>query len=250
MGHVHVHDEPIYLQSPVFVEGLPGLGLVDKIATDHLIDTFDMTYYASIECPSLPDVTSYVAERHEPLAPVRIYADEERDLLALKSDIAVSPEVVSDFASCLTELLVNHDAFPIYTSGLELGPGEDGNRDPSIYGIATGQGRRFLVEHGIDPPTDDGLWSGPTGALLGLARKQGPTSIGFIVETDPDYPDPEAACTLIERGVEPLVRERVNLEPFRERAAEIRETKQSLAARMQESDNNESSKAESLRMYH
>ncbi len=100
----------------MLVEGLPGVGLVGKIAADHLIDQFDMSYYASIECPSLPAVTSYRAGSADPMAAVRIYADEERDLLALQSDVAVSPEVVSDFASCLTTFLVEHDALPIYVS--------------------------------------------------------------------------------------------------------------------------------------
>lgn len=102
----------------MFVEGLPGLGLVGKIVTDHLIDQFDMTYYASIERPSLPSVTSYSAGHHEPLSPVRVYADEDQNLLALRADVAVSPQVVSDFASCLTNFLTEHDALPIYASGL------------------------------------------------------------------------------------------------------------------------------------
>lgn len=250
MGHVHVHDENVHLHDPVFVEGLPGFGLVGKIASDHLIDQFDMTYYASIECPSLPAVVSYGSGRHEPLSPVRIYADEERNLLALRADVAVSPQLVSDFASCLTNFLTEHDALPIYASGLGLESNADLDDDRSVYGIATGHGRRRLFEHEIDPPPEGGIWSGPTGALLDQARKQGFTSLGLVVETDPEFPDPEAACKLIEDGIGPISGVTVNLEPLREQIAEIRDTKQSLAARMQVSDANESSKAESLRMYH
>lgn len=42
--------------------------------------------------------------------PVWTYADEERNLLALQADVAVSPQVVSGFASCLTYFLTEYDA--------------------------------------------------------------------------------------------------------------------------------------------
>lgn len=250
MGHVHVHSEDVRLRNPVFVEGLPGVGLVGKIASDHLIEQLDMVYYASIECPSLPAVTSYSAGRREPEPPVRIYADAEQNLLALQSDVAVSPEVVSDFASCLTTFLVEHDALPIYVSGLAGDADEDLDAGRSLYGIATGHGRQLLVDHDIDPPIEEGIWSGPTGALLDLARKRGLASVGLMVETDPEFPDPEAACILLKDGVSSLTGTTVNTDKLREQAADIRETKQSLAVEMRESDTNESSKAESLRMYH
>lgn len=252
MGHVHIHDNNVRLQNPIFVEGFPGIGLVGKIAADHLIDQFSMSYYASIECPSLPAVTSYGPSCREPLAPVRIYADQERNLLALKADVAVSPQIVSDFASCLTNFLVEHDALPIYVTGLARAADADLDADRALYGIATGpgQGRQILVEHDVDPPAEEGIWSGPTGALLDLARKQELTSVGLIVETDPEFPDPAAACTLIEDGISPITGITVSVEPLKERAIDIRNTKQSLATEMRESEANESSKAESLGMYH
>ncbi|MEF8882717.1 MAG: PAC2 family protein, partial [Halapricum sp.] len=50
MAHVNVHREDLDFDEPVLVEGLPGLGLVGKIAADHLVDTFEMDHYASIHC--------------------------------------------------------------------------------------------------------------------------------------------------------------------------------------------------------
>lgn len=46
-SHVHVHDDSVHLWNPKFVEGFPALGLVGKIATDHLLNQFDVTYYAA-----------------------------------------------------------------------------------------------------------------------------------------------------------------------------------------------------------
>ena len=38
--------EDVALDSPTLIEGFPGVGLVGKIAADHLIDSFEMTHYA------------------------------------------------------------------------------------------------------------------------------------------------------------------------------------------------------------
>lgn len=138
---------------------------------------------------------------------------------------------------------------PLTFSGLSRAETADSTDERSVYGIATGTGGNILADLNIDPPSEDGLWSGPTGAILNLARFEGITSLGLIVETDPEFPDPEAACTLIERGIAPLAGIEVDVVPLRERAAEIREEKKALADQMRQPEADESSKAESLRMY-
>jgi len=249
MSHAVVRNEHVRLNSPVFIEGLPGLGLVGKLATDHLIDQLGMTYYASVECPSLPSVGAYHERDYRVRPAVRIYADERRDLLALQSDVAVSPQTVSDFASCLVGFLAERNALPISFSGLGRAGTSDSADGRSLYGVATGDGGRILSDLGIDPPSEDGLWSGPTGAMLNVARYEGITSLGLVVETDPERPDPQAACALLERGIAPVAGIEVDIDPLRERAAEIHESEQELADRMREPERDESSKAESLRMY-
>ena len=46
VSHVDTHEEDVEFESPTLVEGLPGVGLVGKIAVDHLVETFDMQHYA------------------------------------------------------------------------------------------------------------------------------------------------------------------------------------------------------------
>ena len=117
MAHV---DElvDVSLSEPVLVEGLPGLGLVGKIAADHLVEEFDMTYVAGIHCGGIPNVAIYHGGSPEVLPPVRIYADEERDLLVLQSDVPVSPSAAEEFAGCVTGWLQQYDVLPIYISGI------------------------------------------------------------------------------------------------------------------------------------
>ena len=64
--------------------------------------------------------------------------------------------------------------------------------------------RDLLVLQSDGPSVESRLISGPTGALLHCARTDGLTSVGLIVESDAQFPDPQAAKTLLTNGVTPI----------------------------------------------
>ena len=232
------------LESPVLVEGLPGVGLVGKIAADHLVRACDMDHYASCHCEGLPKVAVYQEDDPTVRSPVRIYADEQRDLLVLQSDVPVSPERATAFSTCVTGWLVEEDVTPIYLSGL---PAEkDGV--PEMYGISTGDGDTLLAEQEIAQPSESGLVSGPTGALLSDARQADLDSLGLIVQANKQFPDPEAARVLIVEGIEPIADIEVGTDTLVEQAEEISQARENLAKQMQQAED-ESSQAQPLGMY-
>jgi uncharacterized protein len=246
MAHVTVHSD-LELSEPVLVEGLPGVGLVGKIAVDHIVDALGMTYHASIEdCDGVPEVAMYGEGDHSVRPPVRIYADEQRDLLALQSDVPISPARAEQFASCLTAWLAGLDATPVYLSGL---PTDEKDVPPSLYGIATDDGLDDLDAAGVDAPSEEGLVSGPTGALLATAREQELGAVGLVVQSDKQFPDPEAARILIKEAIEPIADVDVELQTLVDKADEIRSAKERLAEQMQQATDEESTQAKPLRMY-
>lgn len=246
MAHVAVHERDVELDRPTLVEGLPGMGLVSKIVVDHLVETFGMVHHATIQCPGLPPVVTYEGGERTVRQPVRIYADAERDLLAVQSDVPVSPSAVDDFASCLTGWLADLRATGLYVSGRPADV--EGRDDRALSGVATAAADDLLETRGIDPPTEDGIWRGPTGALLNQAVESDLPALGVIVESDPDLPDPEAACTVLEDVIAPVVGFEVDAEELREHGEEIRAEQAGFARQMGEGDD-ESSRAEPLRMF-
>jgi len=120
---------------------------------------------------------------------------------------------------------------------------------PELYGIAAGDGVELLETAGIDSPEDGGVISGPIGALLSRAQRRGPDAIGLVVETDPRFPDPLGARTVIEGGIEPLAGIDVDTDPLIEEADEIIQAREQLARRMQQADRHESSQAEAIDIY-
>lgn len=245
MAQIRLQGEEAALEEPTLVEGFPGIGLVGKIATDHLIDDFEMDYYASVHCDGLPRVGVYRKGNPTVRPPVRIYVDEDRDLLALQSDAPIAAPAVGNVAECLTSWLVDTDVTPIFLSGF---PAEkDGV--PDLYGIATGGGADLLEAHDIATPSEDGVVSGPTGALINRSAQLDRDSLGLVVESSPQFPDPEAARVLIQKGIAPITDLEVDVTDLVDRAEEIREQREKLAERMQNLGDEESTQAQPLRMY-
>lgn len=244
MARVEIRDETVELETPTLVEGLPGAGLVGKIAADHLARELDTTYYAAVYCDGLPPVATYRGEDSTLRPPVRLYAAEAADLLVLRSDVPVSPSSAPDFATCLTDWLVEEDVLPLYISG--LGGQKEGA--PNLYGVSTGGGEELLDEAGIVPPADGGLISGPTGALMYRAEASDLDSVGLVVECDAQFPDPEAARVLTDAGISPLTGIDVDTDSLVEQAEDIRDARERLARRMGDADD-ESSEARPLRMF-
>jgi uncharacterized protein len=244
MAHVQVHRDDIELTAPTLVEGLPGVGLVGKIAADHLVDTLEMTHYASCHCDGLPEVAVFGDGDREYRPPVRLYADADRDLLVLQSDVPVSPNAADEFAGCLTGWLADHDATPLYLSRLPTE--KDGV--PALYGITSGDGDALLDEHAIPAPAEGGVVSGPTGALLYQADHDGLDAVGLVVESSKNFPDPEAARVLLVDGIEPIAGLDVDTDRLVEQAEEISQAREQLAQRMDDT-HEESSKAQPLGMY-
>jgi uncharacterized protein len=247
MAQINVRED-VSFDAPTLVEGLPGVGLVGKIATDHVVAELDMTLFASVDCDGIPQIAVYGEDDRDLRAPVRLYASEEHDLVALQSDVPISRTAASDFADCVTRWLADNDALPIYLSGL---PQEDGEPSdvPELFGVATGSTGSRLDDLDLDKPPESGVVGGPTGALLNRANERSLDAIGLVVESNPQFPDPAAARQLVLNGINPLADLDVGTDALVDQAEKIRDKREKLAQRMQQAEEAESSQAQPLRMF-
>ncbi|EMA58367.1 proteasome assembly chaperone family protein [Halorubrum kocurii] len=245
MARITVLDDEVSLDEPTLVEGFPGVGLVGKIATDHLIEAHEMVHYANVNCDGLPRVAVYRESDPSLTTPVRLYADSERDLVALRSDVPVNPGAATEVAGCLDNWFAETRAFPVFLSGLGR---EKDESPPDLYGVATGNGSEALSRAAVEEPPESGLVSGPTGAMLAESLERDRDAVGLVVESDPQFPDPEAARILIRDGIDQIAGIETPTEGLVDQATEIRNAKQAFAKRMQEATE-ESSQAEPLKMF-
>ncbi len=244
MARISVIDE-VPLTDPVLVEGFPGVGLVGKITADHLIDVHGMTHHANVHCEGLPRVATYAEADGALRTPVRLYADPETDLIALQSDVPVKPAAAIEFAGCLAGWFEESNVLPLYLSGIAR---ERDAAPPELFGVTTGPVDPRVQDVGLNAPPESGLVSGPTGAMLADALERDASAAGLIVESDPQFPDPEAARVLITEGIDPIAGTTTPTDGLVDQAEEIREAKEAFAKRMQQAAE-ESSQAEPLKMY-
>ncbi|MEF8818349.1 MAG: PAC2 family protein [Haloferacaceae archaeon] len=236
--------EPADVSEPTLIEGFPGVGLVGKIAADHMVESLDMVHHGNVHCEDLPPVVGYGEADPVLRTPVRLYADAERDLLVLQSDVPVAPGGADAVAACLGDV-VGDGVTALYLSGI---PAERDEEPPAVYGVATGGAEERLAEVDLPAPPEPGIVSGPTGALLARALERGEPSVGVVAESDPQFPDPAAARAVIREAIEPLAGVEVPTDELVEHASEIRQARERLARRMQEADT-DSSRAQPLGMY-
>ena len=244
MARIDRRLDDVSLDSPTLVEGFPGVGLVGKIVVDHLIEHLDMTHYANVHCEGVPPVTTYQTDSSELVTPVRLYVDADHDLLALQSDVPIKPNAATAFADCVTGWFDAESVLPVYVSGLP----RQVEAEPALYGVGAGGGAERLEAAGIETPDETGLVSGPTGALLAHAVENDTTAVGVVVESDPQFPDPDAATAVIERGIEPIADLNVDTTELSDKAAEIEEARKQLLKKVQQVSE-ENSRAEPIRMY-
>ena len=222
--------------------GWHGTGPVKTVAKVHLVEELDLEWVGSCYCDGLPEVAVYRGESMETMPPVRIYGDEERDLLVLQADVPVSPSQASAFTGCLVGWLESESVFPVFLSGLP----EEKSDVPGVYGIATGDGADRLADTDVTPPEQGGLISGPTGALVHAANKRNLDGVALIAQSEVQFPDPEAARAVIRRAIEPLIGIDIETDTLVERAEEIRAARERLAQQVHEGDD-ESTKATAIR---
>ena len=244
MAHIQVVADGIDLDSPTLIEGLPGVGLVGKIAADHLVEELSLTHYANVHCDGVEKVAIYDEGTAELSSPVRLYADEAGELLVLQSDVPVDAASATEFAECFSPWL-EQNALPVFVAGI---PTQERSDPPAMFGVGVADGVRVVEEAGFETPPERGVVSGPSGAFLAHAIENDHSAVGLIVESDPRFPDPAAAKVVLEEGIEAVTDVDVSPDVLDSRAEGIQQAKEQLAKRMQEAEES-SSEAKPLRMF-
>ncbi len=196
--------EEVKPKNPVLIQGVPGLGLVGKIAASYLIRKFDAKKIAVIysDYLPLPDGSSGirieggdVQDIQPPSYDIHLAEGPERDLLVLTSE--VQPIAFGQYK--VGELVLDYSqelgASTIITMGGYV-PGS-----PDIKGVFTCTNNddfmKRLKEVGVQPLAE-GYVTGAAGLLVGLADLREIASACLLGTTSGAFPDPKASKMVLE----------------------------------------------------
>lgn len=177
------------LNNPVFIEGLPGIGNVGKVAVDFLIDELKAEKLYEISSYTFPHSVFVNEDNLVELPIVEIFYKQFRgrkpDLLLLGGDVQPIDEVSSyEFSDKILDIVQKFDGKEVITlGGIGL---SDIPKKPKVY--CTGNSKKIIEKYKSDLVSNNlygivGPIIGVSGLLLGLASKRDMQAISFLAET-------------------------------------------------------------------
>ncbi|MDR1945133.1 MAG: proteasome assembly chaperone family protein [Candidatus Peribacteria bacterium] len=218
--------EEIELDNPIFIEALPGIGHVGKLAADHMIDELNATKFAEIYSPYFPpqvfvDENGIVENMINEFYYLKANNEEERDYILLVGNTqGLSPEGQFELCGHILDFVEKYGAKEMFTlGGLATGhPVEESK----VFGSATDiEMIELLKEVEISIRSADGSIVGASGLLLGLGKLRGIKGACLMGETPGYFIDAEAAESLLNK-LATLLNITINTDKLDERAEETK----------------------------
>lgn len=224
--HFNVLEE-VKLNNPIFIEALPGIGHVGKLAIDHVIDELDATKFVEIYSPLFPPQVlvgdeGIIEDMVNELYYLKSDEKDGRDFIFLVGNCqALSTEGQYEICGSILDFVENLGAREIYTlGGLATGQPVEGDR---VLGAATDEACiETLKEADIEIRSADGGIVGASGLFLSLGRLRGMSGSCLMGKTPGYFIDAEAAEAILKK-LSVLINIEVNTDKLEERADETRE---------------------------
>ena len=176
------------LRKPVFIEGLPGIGNVGKVAVDFLIDELRATKLYEITSYTFPHSVFVNEDNLVELPIVEVFYKKmggKRDILLLGGDVQPVDEISSyEFSEKVLDIVEQFDGIEVITlGGIGLA---DIPKKPKVY--STANSKKIIQKYKSSLVSNQlygvvGPIVGISGLLLGLAAKRKIDAISFLAET-------------------------------------------------------------------
>lgn len=204
MGWIKIieHEHP-KLRKPVLIQGLPGLGLVGKLAVDYLIEELKPKKIAELysDYLLLPDGKSGVLVNFEGVCHLPHYEfyayfndNGDSDILLLAGDT----QPVSWAQYMIAEKVINYARSLGVEEIITLGGTIVQTRKKEVYAVANDyEILKWLIRYGVKI-SRGGAVTGACGIMVGLAKLYGMKAFSLMGNVGEIYPDPEAAKAVLE----------------------------------------------------
>jgi uncharacterized protein len=190
---VRILEKP-ELKNTVLIEGLPGIGLVGKLAADHMLDKLKAKKFAEIYSPFLPPQVTIKEDGTVQLVNNEMYywKGEKNDIILLLGDFqGITPDSQYKLSEKAIDISLEYGLKRIFTLG-GLGTG-DIVRSPKVFGAATSLEQvEELKKYGVIFRGGGAIF-GAAGLLVGLGMLRGIPSACLMGETHGQIIDAKSA---------------------------------------------------------
>ncbi|MFA5105602.1 MAG: proteasome assembly chaperone family protein [Candidatus Micrarchaeia archaeon] len=222
MEHTHIiHKKGVKMKNPVLIEGLPGIGLVGKLAADHMIKELKAEKVAELVSPHFPHQVLMQKNGIMRMLKNKFYLvkGKKRDLLILVGDVqAVTSEAQYEVTGKMLDYFEKNGGKMIYTLG-GYGTGKAPSA-PQVFGSATH--KDIIPAHekaGMVFGKSHGSIIGAAGLLLGLGKIRKMKGVCVMGETHGGYVDAKSAQAVLE-VLSKLLEVKIDISKLDQRAKE------------------------------
>lgn len=222
------------LNNPMFIEGLPGIGNVGKLAVEHLIDSIKAKKFAEIYCKDFPPQVFINPDGTIELVKNEFYywkakKKEQRDIVLLTGDYqGLSSQGQYELVDTILTIIEKLGVKELYTLG-GYGLGHDITRPQVLCATTDKQLVAPMKKHGAVFKRNEpgGGIVGASGLILGLGKLRGFQGACFMGETPGYLVDPKSAKAVL-KVLMSLTKIDIDLTALEKKAKEIEQIAQQL----------------------
>lgn len=212
----------VRMEKPILIEGLPGLGLVGKLAADHLIKELKAEKFATMYSPHFPPQVVIQEDAVARMMQNEFYywnaeKKTQHDLIFIIGDHqGTSPISHFEITDKTLDIAEMYGSKMIYT----LGGFATGHlpRKPKVFGAVTDKKlKKPLAEAGVSFDKTGGGIVGAAGLLLGMGQLRGMDGACLMGETHGQIIDARSAKAVLE-VLQKLLKVDINLDRLEQRA--------------------------------
>lgn len=212
-------EEPT-LNKPVLIEGLPGIGLVGKLAADHMLDELKATKFIELYSPHLPPQVFIQPDGTVKLVNMEFHywRGKKNDIILLTGEFqGVTPDSQYQLSEQILEIAKKYGVSRMYTLG-GLGTGNVTD-EPRVFGAATNEKIIPELEKSGVIFKGGGAIFGASGLLLGLGMFDGIDGVCLMGETHGQIIDAKSAEAVL-RVLTAILGVEVDMEELSKKAKE------------------------------
>ena len=215
------------LKNPIFIEGLPGIGNVGKLAVEHLIDSIDASKFAEIYSKDFPPQVFINPDGTIELVKNELYywkakKKDQRDLVLLTGDYqGLSSHGQYELVEKILDIVEELGVKEMFTLG-GYGLGQDIERPKVLCATTDVHLVKKMKKYGAVFKKNEpgGGIVGASGLILGLGKLRGLEGTCFMGETPGYLVDPKSAKAVLKILMK-ITNIDVNLSALEKKAKEI-----------------------------
>ncbi|MBP6021003.1 MAG: proteasome assembly chaperone family protein [Candidatus Methanomethylophilaceae archaeon] len=201
MASIVRYDSKPVLKDPIFIEALPGIGDVGKVAGDFIAESFGAKRFASIYSEDFPPQVTVDDDCVAHMACNELWHSSVggRDVIFLRGDFQGStPEGQFYLAQDVMNILLDYNVSRIVTLG-GFGTGCMVENPRVLGAVSKKELKAELEGYGVvfSPGEPEAGILGATGLLLGLGKIYGIDSVCLMGETSGFFVDHKGALAIV-----------------------------------------------------